>query len=111
LVYRLLFLFVAEDRDVLLTPGASGATKNTYRDYYSTTRLRQLAARRRGTRHGDLWEGLRLVMEFLGRDDGCPSLGLPALGSFLFSADAITDLARCSLMNRNPDRGRGVCHR
>jgi N-6 DNA Methylase len=101
LVYRFLFLFVAEDRDVLLVPETSSGAKATYRNYYSTARLRQLAVRRRGTRHGDLWEGLRLVMEFLGRDDGCPSLGLPALGSSLFSADAIADLAGCALANRD----------
>lgn len=101
LVYRLLFLFVAEDRDVLLVPETSSGAKATYRDYYSTARLRQLAARRRGTRHGDLWEALRLVMELLGRDDGCVSLGLPALGSFLFSGEAIPDLARCGLANRD----------
>ncbi|MFA6954308.1 MAG: N-6 DNA methylase [Thermoanaerobaculia bacterium] len=101
LVYRLLFLFVAEDRDVLQMPDASPETKSRYRNYYSTSRLRQLAARRRGTRHADLWEGLRLVMGFLGRDEGCPSLGLPALGSFLFSASAIADLERCALANRD----------
>src|SRR5690606_10890014 len=40
-VYRLLFLFVAEDRELLLDPAASDTARQRYRSYYATTRLRQ----------------------------------------------------------------------
>lgn len=80
LVYRLLFLFVAEDRGALLTPDASPATKQRYADYFSTARLRRLALRRRGTKHTDLWSALTLVLKALGDEDGQPALGLPGIG-------------------------------
>jgi hypothetical protein len=92
LVYRLLFLFVAEDRELLLDPNAEPTAKDRYTLYYSTARLRTLAEKRRGTRHSDLFHGLRLVMEKLGSEHGCPELALPALGSFLWSSDAVADL-------------------
>ena len=87
LVYRLLFLFVAEDRGLLLDPAASRAAKDLYNRFYSTVRLRRLAEQRRGGRHSDLYRGLRLVMEKLGQEGGCPELALPALGGFLFSEE------------------------
>lgn len=40
-------------------------------------------------------------MEKLGSDDGCPELALPALGSFLWSAGAIPDLAAADIANRD----------
>jgi hypothetical protein len=79
LVYRLLFLFVAEDRDLLLHPDAGMLARERYVRYYSTARLRRLAEKRRGSRHTDLFEALRVVMSKLGADEGCPELGLPAL--------------------------------
>jgi hypothetical protein len=100
LVYRLLFLFVAEDRDLLHDPRASETAKARYDRWYSTTRLRDLAQRRRGTKHGDLWEGLKLVMAGLGSDDGSTPLGLPALGSFLWSERALPHLGQAQLPNR-----------
>jgi hypothetical protein len=101
LVYRLLFLFVAEDRGLLLDPGAAEKAQWRYREYYSTVRLRRLAGRRRGTRHHDLYGALRLVMEKLGLDVGCPPLALPALGSFLWSDGAIPDLIRAEIANQH----------
>lgn len=92
LVYRLLFLFVAEDRDALLNPNADPTARTRYADYFSTTRLRRLALRRRGTKHVDLWQALSLVIGALGRDRGRPELGLPGLGG-LFDhgpADVLT---------------------
>src|SRR6266699_922748 len=101
LVYRLIVLFVAEDRSVLFHPGADPAARERYTRYYATARLRRLAEQRSGTRHADLFCGLRLVMEQLGQDKGCPELGLPALNSFLFSREAITALADCELANHD----------
>lgn len=79
LIYRLLFLFVTEDRGVLLDPEATDRARETYEKYFSTARLRRLA-RRAGTAHGDQWEALRLVIDGLGASGGRPELALPALG-------------------------------
>ena len=102
LVYRLLFLFAAEDRDLLLLPGEVHVkARDRYRRYYSTSRLRRLAERRTGTQHADLYHTLRLLMQRLGSDAGCPELALPALGSFLFSDRAMPDIGDCDIANRD----------
>ncbi len=113
LVYRLIFLFVAEDRDLLLLRGEGAgvprgrenspieAARTLYQRFYSTRRLRKLALRRAGSAHGDLWEMLGLVMRALGSETGCPELALPPLGSFLWSDEAMPDLAGIKLSNRH----------
>lgn len=98
LVYRLLFLFVAEDRELLLDPNANQKIKERYTKYYSTAKLRKLAGKRKGTKHNDLWQGLRIVMQKLG-NGGCAELALPALGSFLFSNRSLPDLDGCEIDN------------
>ncbi|MEY9858509.1 methylase of polypeptide subunit release factors [Catenulispora sp. GAS73] len=80
LVYRLLFLFVAEDRDVLIPADADPVARQRYEKYYSTARLRRTARRVRGSAHSDLWEALLLVLRGVGQEGGLPQLGLPALG-------------------------------
>ena len=80
LVYRLLFWFVAEDRDVLFTQGTDENIRIRYEKYFSSRRLRGTALRRAGTTHGDLWQAVRLVLGGLGDEDGLPQLGLPGLG-------------------------------
>jgi len=100
LVYRLLFLFVAEDRDLLLVPAASESARAAYLDYYSLDRLRSLAARRSGDAHGDLWQGLRVTMGALA-GGGIAALGLPALGGFLWSGAASAHLMAAELANRD----------
>lgn len=99
LVYRLIFLFVAEDRDLLHPTETSADTRAHYRDYFSTQHLRELATRRRAGRHSDLWQSLRLVFAALGAE-GQPSLGLPAYGSDLFNPGFIGALEGSSLTNQ-----------
>lgn len=101
LVYRLLFLFVAEDRDLLLGPKSDPSTRERFLRYYSTTRIRRLAQKRAGTKHSDLYWALLIVMEGLSSDTGSKELGLPPLGSFLWSPAAIPDLAVCEISNRD----------
>jgi len=98
LVYRLLFLFVAEDRNLLLLPDGSIPAKEIYTKFYSTARLRTLAGKRKGTKHIDLYRGLKIVMDKLSYK-GCQELALPALGSYLWSEDTITDLHKCDISN------------
>jgi hypothetical protein len=99
LIYRLIFLFVAEDRGLLLDPKAAPEARERYMRYYSGQRLRRLAERHRGTRHYDIYQGLRLVFDKLGCDEGCSALALPALGSLLFSPEALPDLQRAEIGN------------
>ena len=91
-VYRLLFLFVAEDRELLHSPGSSAEACNLYDTHYSTRRLRELAHKIRGSKHADLWHSLSLVFDALSRNEGRPELGLGGLGSFLWRADSTADL-------------------
>lgn len=91
-VYRLLFLFVAEDRELLHPPNADSTACRLYDEHYSTRRLRDLALRIRGSKHADLWHSLSLIFDALGRNDGRPELGLCGLGSFLWRASSTADL-------------------
>ncbi|MPY94715.1 MAG: type II DNA modification enzyme, partial [Acidimicrobiia bacterium] len=99
-VYRLLFLLVAESRDLLLDPEASETAKIRYHRFYSVQRIRALAARRRGTPHDDLWASLTVTMDALAAT-GAPAIGLKPLGSFLWSPEAIAALAGASLDNHH----------
>lgn len=97
--YRLLFTFVAEDRNALLDPYADPQVRRRYLDYFSTERLRRTSRRRRGGRYGDRWEALKVVWRGLGRVDGLPELGLPGIGG-LFDAGALDFLMEHSLSNQ-----------
>ncbi|HHV36538.1 MAG TPA: N-6 DNA methylase [Candidatus Cloacimonetes bacterium] len=85
LVYRMIFIFVAEDRELLLLPDTSAKKRELYEKYYSSLPLRYLARRQRGGKAHDLWLQLSLIFSSLYH--GNPDLGIPALGSFLFKTD------------------------
>ena len=99
-VYRLLFLLVAESRDLLLGPDTDEVDRARYREFYSISRLVGLARVRRGSTHHDLWSGLQVTMRALWRD-GEPALGLTPLGSFLWSPESLKDLSDAKLDNRH----------
>ena len=98
-VYRLLFLLVAEARDLLLAPEADAAARKRYERFYSMRRIVSLADRQRGSSHSDLWEGLVVVVRALSGAAASPSLELQPLGSFLWSADATPDLDSATIDN------------
>jgi hypothetical protein len=124
-VYRLIFLFVAEDRTIdgisLLHPRSerdSGSKENEgdspiptsslparyslYSQFYSTTRLRELAGKIKGSRHADLWEQFNLIVGALSGDERFAAvrqhLALPSLGSFLWSPASTAGLNASSLV-------------
>ncbi|GIV23754.1 MAG: hypothetical protein KatS3mg025_1413 [Bacteroidia bacterium] len=93
LVYRLLFLLVAEERQLL-------GGDDLYREHYSVSRLRRLVDRREAyTDHEDLWQSLRVLWHLL-RDaspqaDGQPLaslLGLSVLDGALFATIPLDNL-------------------
>jgi len=108
-VYRLIFLFVAEGRTIegnslLHVPDDSDAAKQArdrFAANYSTSRLRDLASRIRGSRHGDLWQQFNLLVGALsGEESFVPArgaLGLPVLGSLLWSPRSTVALNAHSL--------------
>ncbi len=98
LVYRIIFLFVLEDRRMLHGSEATQSSRDRYFHSYSLSRLRKLATSIPGGNHCDLYEGVKLVMSRLERM-GCPELGLAPLGGFLWSDKALPDIAACSLRN------------
>jgi len=97
LVYRLLFLFTAEEGDLLHGPESAPNARNLYAQGYSLARLRDRARLRRSyDRFSDLWSGLTVTFRGLAR--GAPPLGLPALGG-LFGDDQCPVLDHSSLPN------------
>ena len=81
LVYRLLFWFVAEDRDAAARRDADQTVRDRYQKYFSAPpAARAPSLRRIGTSHGDLWQAVQLVLGGLGDENGLPQLGLPGLG-------------------------------
>jgi hypothetical protein len=100
LVYRFLFLFTAEDRDLLFPRElkADDPRRRIYREGYSVSRLRELAIKRSAYEgdYGDLWELQRLVFQQL--SIGNSPLGLPGLGG-LFSLEQCPDLQAAELWN------------
>ncbi|MEV5407539.1 DNA methyltransferase [Thermopolyspora sp. NPDC052614] len=99
LVYRLIFLFVAEDRGALHDPDATEEARRRYAAYFSSERLRRQANRRRGTAHGDLYQALRFVLDALGDENGRPELGLPGLGGLFDDTDEDAPLRGLQLSN------------
>ena len=100
-IYRLLFLFVAEDRQLLHPPSTGNDEQRRYARFYSLGRIRTIAGRRRGGPHPDLWSSLVAVFQGLGRPKGIPALGLPGLGSFLWSDAACPDLVESRIANQH----------
>jgi len=97
LVYRLLFLATAEERDLLHAPDPGEEAKVLYARGYSLGLLRERALKRRHyDSHDDLWEGLQVSFRTLA--NGTASLGLPALGG-LFASDQCPTLDGASIEN------------
>lgn len=112
-VYRLIFLFVAEDRALegqpLLHPrddsDAARVARERYATHYGTARLRDLAGKIKGSRHGDLWRQFQILVGALSGEAEFEatrrSLALPALGSFLWSPGSTGALNDAELTNHD----------
>ena len=99
LVYRLLFLCSAEDRQLLFTRDVPLEIRQIYEQGYSLSRLRHLAIRSgaREHQHSDFWKVQVLMFRELEKETGSV-LALPALGG-LFNQDRCPDLDSAQLSN------------
>jgi hypothetical protein len=101
LIYRLLFLMVAESRNLLLT-GEDPEKVRIYEEYYSIERLRALAEkaivpRREGFQ--DLWQGLRVTFCLFDENWRGELLGLSPLNGDLFGSTTLPELNVSALDN------------
>lgn len=101
LIYRLLFLMVIEERDLVFPINANAKHRDIYSRYYSLQRLRSLSERRylADPRHHDLWLALMATFRLFEAEGPGPKLGLAPLAGDLFSNEAIGTLAECTLGN------------
>ena len=98
LVYRLIFLMVAEDRNLLHPEKAKPEARKLYAEGYSLAALRAQCVRAATwDKHHDRYEGIKIVFRALAH--GQEALGLPALGG-LFGADMLPHLETARLRNR-----------
>jgi hypothetical protein len=100
LVYRMLFLMVAEERHMIVPEGPEADRRQSlYDSYYSVGRLRTLAERPiESSTFGDLWIGLQQTFKLFEDGDSNP-LGIPPLNGDLFSAIAVKGLQDTHLYN------------
>lgn len=98
LVYRLIFLMVAEDRNLLHPEKAKLEARALYAQGYSLQSLRKQCYRAATwDKHHDRYEGVKIVFRAL--TQGQPALALPALGG-LFAEDRLPHLETARLRNR-----------
>ncbi|MCA2435525.1 N-6 DNA methylase [Rhizobium leguminosarum] len=99
LVYRLIFLMVAEDRNLLHPEKAAAPSRRLYAEGYSLAALRAQCYRVASwDKHHDRYEGIKIVFRALAH--GEEALALPALGG-LFSDDKLPNLETAVLRNRS----------
>ena len=98
LIYRLIFLFVAEERGLLFPTEADPADRRRFMENYSASRLRDTVRKYlTDDRHDDLWRTLRITFGLLsGEKEG---MSVPALGGGLFDEESCPNLDGCHLRN------------
>jgi hypothetical protein len=98
LVYRLIFLFAAEDRDLLHAPNTPDNARKAYVGGYSLHRLRERCVRNGSLdKNIDAWEGMKSLFNAVA--DGQSALGLVALGG-LFEHEKLSNLTACKVENK-----------
>jgi hypothetical protein len=98
LVYRLIFLMVAEDRNLLHPAKSQAEARALYAEGYSLAALRKQCYRAATwDKHHDRYEGIKIVFRALAH--GQEALALPALGG-LFAEDRLPHLENATLRNK-----------
>jgi hypothetical protein len=101
LIYRLLFLLVIEERNLVYPLSPSAAKRDIYCRYYSLQRLRRLAEKRHlaDPRKDDAWLALISCFRLFEAAGPGPKLGIAPLAGDLFRPDAIGSFRDCQLDN------------
>jgi hypothetical protein len=105
LIYRLLFLMVTEERDLIYDPedksDETAKKKRVYSKYYSIARLRKLSQNRYlyESQFMDVWQGLTNTFNLFEAGGSGLKLNIKPLAGDLFSYEALKDIYSCSISN------------
>lgn len=101
LVYRLLFLMVIEERDLIFPIDSDTKKRTLYYAHYSLARLRRLAEKRHlaDLRYADCWAALRSTFRLFDESGVGHPLGVEPLGGDLFDSAALGSLREATLDN------------
>jgi len=102
LIYRLLFLMVIEERDLIFTKSTAKSKKDIYYQYYSVGRLRKLSEKRylADKRFRDVWISMKNTFRLYESSFYGEKLDILPLAGDLFNANAIGNLSQCQLNNK-----------
>ena len=109
-IYRLLFLFIIEDRNLVYNIGAPDTDndydqkvrcQDIYKKYYAVSRLRGLSELPylRNERYCDLWEGLMDSFRLFEDETFGAPLFIKPLGGVLFASETLHYLRQCQITN------------
>jgi hypothetical protein len=102
LIYRLLFLMVIEERDLIYPRNADKTKRDIYYNYYSINHLRRLSEKGylEEERYNDLWISLKNTFRLFESESKGKHLDIKPLAGDLFGYDAIGILNSCHLDNK-----------
>ena len=111
-IYRLLFLFIIEERGLVYQiPDSVDAPdykqqcqwQDIYKKYYAASRLRRLSelSYLKQRQYSDLWQGLMDTFHLFEPDTFGEKLGIKPLGGVLFGPETLHWLKRCQVNNRD----------
>ena len=109
-IYRLLFLFIIEERGLVYQiPNSLEAPdyqqlcqwQDIYKKYYAASRLRHLSelSYLRQRQYSDLWQGLMDTFHLFEPDTFGEKLGIKPLGGVLFGTETLHWLKQCQVSN------------
>lgn len=111
-IYRLLFLFIIEERGLVYQiPDSPDAPdykqlcqwQDIYKKFYAASRLRHLSelAYLKQRQYSDLWQGLMDTLHLFEPDTFGEKLGIKPLGGVLFGTETLHWLKQCQVSNKD----------
>lgn len=111
-IYRLLFLFIIEERGLVYQiPDSPDAPdykqlcqwQDIYKKFYAASRLRRLSelAYLKQRQYSDLWQGLMDTFHLFELDTFGEKLGIKPLGGVLFGTETLHWLKQCQVSNKD----------
>jgi len=101
-IYRLLFLMVIEERDLIFEKETPKEKRDIYYKYYSVNRIRNLSEKRylAEAKYSDLWISLKNTFRLFETEYFGEKLEIKPLAGELFGSNAIGILNNCDLNNK-----------